>query len=77
MAQIAEDEIELGTDEVLVEKKIIPARHKRASPLALILLLAFVGTWGLVVFGDRLGLRESTPPPATQATIPAPQTPAP
>ena len=47
--------------EVLVERKIIPARRDRSAPLGLIVLLAFIVTCVVVFFGDRLGIRETGP----------------
>lgn len=73
MAEIAENEVEIGPGEVLVERKIVPAHRQRTSPLAVIILLALVATCVVVFFGDKLGLRERNPQPVpAQTTPPAP-----
>jgi hypothetical protein len=73
MAEVIERDVAVGPEGEIVERRHI--NRRRFSPLALLILLAFVGTCAVVFFGDRLGLR--TPPPATvQVTTPTP-TPAP
>jgi hypothetical protein len=74
MAEIADSDVEVGPDEVLVERKIVPARHRGSSLLAVILVLAFVATCGYVFFGDRLGLHQS-PPATVEVNTPAPPPP--
>jgi len=59
MAQIGEDQVEPG--EVVVERKVIPTTSRRFSPLALLVLAAFVLTCVVVFGGYRLGLREPYP----------------
>lgn len=67
MAEVVERDVAVGSEGVLVERKLV---HKRKfSPLAALIVLAFIATCAVVFFGDRLGLR--TPPPATiQVTTP-------
>ena len=60
MAQIGEDRIEVEPGEVVVERKVIPAR-RRMSPFAVFVVVAFVLTCMVVFGGYRLGLREPTP----------------
>jgi hypothetical protein len=69
MAEVVERDVAVGSDGALVERRLV---HKRKfSPLAALIVLAFIATCAVVFFGDRLGLR--TPPPATiQVTTPAP-----
>ena len=74
MAEFDDSDVEVGPDEVVVERKIVPAR-RRTSLLAVLVVLAFVATCVFVFFGDRLGLHHSppatvevnTPPPAPTA----------
>jgi hypothetical protein len=73
MAEIAGNDVEVGPDEVIVERKIVPANRKRVSLFAVILLLAFVGTCAVVFFGDRLGLTRGGM--ATVKVIPPPTAP--
>ena len=69
MAEVIERDVAVGPEGEIVERRQI--HRRRFSPLALLILLAFVGTCVVVFFGDRLGLR--TPPPATiQVTTPEP-----
>ena len=69
MAEVIEREVAVGPEGEIVERRHI--NRRRFSPLASLILLAFVGTCAVVFFGDRLGLR--TPPPATiQVTTPPP-----
>jgi hypothetical protein len=65
------DNDEVGPDEVLVERKIVPARRQHFSPLALAVLVAFAITCGLVFYA---GVPESPPPTAGTGgtTNPAP-----
>jgi hypothetical protein len=60
---MADNDVEVGPDEVLVERKIVPAPRRGVSLWGAILLIAFVATCVFVFFGDRLGLHHS--PPAT------------
>jgi hypothetical protein len=55
MADVVHDDLEVGSDEVLVEKKIVPAHRRRFSLLALLIVAAFVVTCGVVFFGGNLG----------------------
>ena len=68
---MADDETEIGPDEVLVERKVVPRQRRGMSLWALILLIAFVGTCVFVFFGDRLGLHHS-PPATVQVSRPPP-----
>ena len=69
MAEVIERDIAAGPDGEIVERKVV--NRRKFSPLAALILLAFVATCAVVFFGDRLGLR--TPPPATiQVTTPPP-----
>ena len=72
MAEFADGDVEVGPDEVVVERKIVPAR-RRTSLLAVLVVLAFVATCVFVFFGDRLGLHHS--PPATVEVNKPPPTP--
>lgn len=69
MARTLEDELEIGPDEVLVEKKVVPSRRRHVSPLAVIILLAFAATCAFVFLGGHVGVRPTTPPPQA-ATAP-------
>ena len=57
MAQVGSENVQVEPGEVLVERKIIPARRDRSAPLGLIVLLAFIVTFFVVFFGDSLGIR--------------------
>ena len=72
MAEFDDSDVEVGPDEVVVERKIVPAR-RRTSLLAVLVVLAFVVTCVFVFFGDRLGLHHS--PPATVEVNTPPTTP--
>jgi len=61
MAQIGEDQVEVDPGEVVVERKVIPATSRHFSPLALIILAAFVLTCVVVFGGYRIGLLEPYP----------------
>lgn len=64
MAKTIDDDVEVGPDEVLVERKIVPARRQHFSLLALAVLVAFAVTCGVVFL---TGTPESPPPaPGTQ-----------
>ncbi len=75
MAEIADRDVELGSNEVLVERKIVARGGNGGSILAVVIMLAFIATCAVVFFGDRLGLR--TPAPATVVVTPTTPTPAP
>jgi hypothetical protein len=60
MAQLGEDQVEVEPGEVVVERKVLPAR-RQMSVLAVLVLIAFVLTCVVVFGGYRLGLREPTP----------------
>ena len=69
MAEVIERDAAVGPEGEIVERRQV--HRRRFSPLAALILLAFIGTCVVVFFGDRLGLR--TPPPATiQVTTPTP-----
>jgi hypothetical protein len=70
-AEIADNDVEVGPNEVVVERRIVPTRHKGASLLAVMLLLAFVATCVFVFWGDRLGLHHS-PPATVEVNTPPP-----
>jgi flagellar basal body-associated protein FliL len=70
MAELTNDDVEVGPNEVLVERRIVPARRGLISPLGVIIVLAFIATCGYVFFGGNIG----TPQNAPQA--PSAQTPA-
>jgi hypothetical protein len=74
MAEIADSDVEVGPDEVVVERRIVPARHRGTSLLAVTLVLAFVATCVFVFFGDRLGLHRSPPATVEVNTPPSPPT---
>ncbi|MGZ5852164.1 MAG: hypothetical protein ACXWJH_06290 [Hyphomicrobium sp.] len=61
MAQVGNEDVHVEPGEVLVERKIIPARRDRSAPLGLIVLLASIVICVVVFFGDRLGIRETGP----------------
>ena len=71
MAEITEDGVEVDADEVVVERKIVPARRRGTSLLAVLVVLAFVATCVFVFFGDRLGLHRS-PPATVEVNTPPP-----
>ena len=83
MAEVIERDIARGPNEEIVERRVV--NRRKFSPLAALILLAFVATCVVVFFGDRLGLRTpppatiqvTTPPPATETTVPAPVPPTP
>ena len=69
MAEVIERDVAVGPEGEIVERRHV--HRRKYSPLAALILLAFVATCAVVFFGDRLGLR--TPPPATiQVTTPTP-----
>ncbi len=70
-AEIADSDVEVGPNEVVVERRIVPTRHKGTSLLAVMLLLAFVATCVFVFWGDRLGLHQS-PPATVEVNTPPP-----
>lgn len=72
-AEIADSDVEVGPDEVVVEKRIVTARRRGTSLLAVLVVLAFVAMCLFVFFGDRLGLHHS--PPATVEVNTPPPTP--
>ena len=74
VAEIADRDVEVGPDEVVVERKIVPAHRRRTSLLAVVLLLAFVATCVFVFWGDRLGLHHS-PPATVEVNTPQPPPP--
>jgi hypothetical protein len=66
MAQIVNSD----ADQVVVERKIVPA-SARVSPLAVIVVIAFVITCAYVFFGGNIRTADNTP------AVPAPTTTAP
>lgn len=70
MAQVGPDDVQVEPGEALVERKVVPATRDRSAPFALILLIAFIVTCVWVFFGDRLGLRQPTPPQTTAQNAP-------
>ncbi len=72
MAELTNDDIEVGPDEVLVERKIVPARRGYISPLGVIIVLAFLATCGYVFFGGNIGPQSAPPAPSTQTPATAP-----
>jgi hypothetical protein len=72
---MADNDVEVGPDEVLVERKIVPTQRRGISLWGTILLIAFVGTCIFVFFGDRLGLHHS-PPATVEVNTPRPLPPA-
>ena len=73
VAEIADREVEVGPNEVVVERKSVRAR-RGTSVIAVILLLAFVATCVFVFFGERLGLHHSPPATVEVNTPPPPPT---
>ena len=71
MAQIGEDGLEVEPGEVVIERKVIPAR-RRMSPFAVLVVVAFILTCMVVFGGYRLGLREPTPFKAAENITPVP-----
>jgi hypothetical protein len=69
MARAVETDADLDDGEVVVEKKIIPARS-RTSPFAIIVLIAFAITCAVVFFGGNI----RTPAENTAAPVPPAQT---
>ena len=67
-----------GGNRVLVEKRVVKRRDPTA-PLAFLLVAAFVVTYGLLMAGDRAGIRTSTTAPSVSTAevpaAPAPTTP--
>jgi hypothetical protein len=74
MAQVGEDQVEVQPGEVVVERKVIPARHGAFSQLlAVVVMLAFVATCIVVFAGSHLGLREQFPiEKAAESIVPQP-----
>ena len=70
-AGIADSDVDVGPDEVVVERRIVPTRRRGTSLLAVILVLAFLATCVFVFWGDRLGLHHS-PPATVEVTKPPP-----
>ena len=62
----------MDDDEVIIEKKIVPARRDRTGPYAYLLVTAFILTYALVMFGDRLGIMPPAPHAVHTADAPAP-----
>lgn len=64
MAKTIDDDVEVGPDEVLVERKIVRAQRQHFSLVALAVLAAFAVTCGLVFL---TGVPDSpSPAPGTQ-----------
>jgi hypothetical protein len=62
--------------EVVVERRVVPARSRGSSVVALAILAAFVATCVVVFGGSKLGLREPTPFEKAAANITPVPTPA-
>ena len=58
-------EVIVDNGEVLVERKIVPQRRDRTGPWALLLVIVFIVTYGMVVFADRIGLGPRATAPAS------------
>ena len=58
MAELASEDVEVGPNEVLVERRIVPARRGFISPLGVIIVLAFIATCGYVFFGGNIRAAE-------------------
>jgi len=71
---MADNELEIGPDEVLLERRIVPPQRRGISLWAVILLIAFLGTCVFVFFGARLGLHHSPPATVEVNTPPVPRT---
>jgi len=56
-------------DGVVIEKKVVPRRKDRTGPAAFLLVAAFIVTYAMVMFSDRLGIG---PKSVTTANSPAP-----
>jgi hypothetical protein len=67
---------EVGPDEAIVERRIVPTHRRRFSVLALVVVLAFVLTCGVVFFGRPFGITGSSQPPVT-ISVPAARPPQP
>ncbi len=59
-------------DGVVIEKKVVPRRKDRTGPAAFLLVAAFIITYAMVMFSDRLGLGPNAPRSVTTATTPPP-----
>ena len=57
MAEVIERDVAVGPEGEIVERRQV--HRRRFSPLAALILLAFVGTCAVVFFGDRLGLQHA------------------
>ena len=69
MAKVGDEEIHVEPGEVLVERRVVPARRDRTGPLGLILAIAFIITCVYVFWGERLGLRAPAPQTTAQQTV--------
>ena len=73
MAKATDSDIDVGPDEVLVERKIVPAHRRHFSLVALLVLVAFALTCALVFYaGDR---DNEVAPSATQVQPQPPSAP--
>ena len=58
-------------DGVIIEKKVVPRRKDRTGPAAFLLVAAFIVTYAMLMFSDRLGLGPNTPRSVTTVTTPS------
>ena len=61
MAKVGEDEVHVEPGEVLVERRVVPARRDRTGTLGLVIVIAFIITCVYVFWGEKLGLRGPAP----------------
>jgi hypothetical protein len=67
MAQVLNDD--LDHEGVVIEKKVIP-QHRRTSPLAVIVLIAFAITCAYVFFGGNIRAPNDAVAPSPTTTTP-------
>jgi hypothetical protein len=68
MARVIESDADVDGGEVVVERKVVPVRS-RTSPLAIVVLIAFVATCAVVFYHAR-GPADPAPVPPAQTTTP-------
>lgn len=61
-------------DRIIIAKPVAPTRRDRTGPYAVALVAAFLLTYGLVMFGDRLGILPGAQHPVNAADVPSPAT---
>jgi hypothetical protein len=69
VAEIGSDETRVEPGEVLVERKVVPAKRDGTEIYGWIILLAFIATCILVFFGDRLGITPTAPQSTAQNVV--------